>query len=291
MRLRRCHGRQARSDPRPAPWDWSGARPSKATSPASRRQSGHSSDAENALGPSADSAVTAQRLLAALLIALVVSTQAHARIDGVTFPSPPVNGVKALETMHEREVIVVEALACRDEIRFFEALLGDGVRFGGWPTDQLFAKAAFVSDRSFSSGEGASNCRSFEVSRLEEWNGDLNQVFVGRTWWPPPTRSTGPTNGCSGQSCSKVFFRLTDTVSAFSLTPQCLIAQIGSVLRQPRLGQWEWDSKTNELKYKNPGTDGLPCISSFRRSTTKRASRADLGHERRGVYAHVVLSP
>ena len=208
--------------------------------------------------------MTGLRLWAALLVALVASTQTHARIDGVSFAKPPaVNGAAALATMHEREIAVVEGLACRDEITFLEVLLGRGVRFGSWPTDQLFAKAAFISDRSFSSSHDGAFCFVHDL-KLEEWNEVLKQTFPGESLVASADTLNRAYVWLFGPSCKDVFVRLTDTVTSFSMTPECIVAQIGSVLRQPRLGQWEWDDKSNELKYKNPGTDGLPCISSFR---------------------------
>ena len=217
--------------------------------------------------------MTVRRLLAALLAALVVSTQSHAKIEQVPFPSRPGNGAKALETMHEREVVVVETLACKDEIRFVENILGDGVRFGSWPTDQLFAKAAFISDRPFHTSSDGAYCfiKNFDVG---EWNGVLGQIFPGENLVANAATLNRAYEWLFGPSC-KDRFRLDDVAhpnpvadtassTSFNMTPECLVAQIGSVLRQPRLGQWEWDKKDNKLLYKNPGTDGLPCISSFR---------------------------
>jgi len=216
--------------------------------------------------------VTVRRLLAALLIALVGTPSAQAKIEGLPFPSRPVNGVQALETMHEREVVVVETLACHDEIRFVEKLLVDGVRYGNWPTDHLLAKTAFVSDyRSYSSRNTGAHC-FISTFDLEEWKGVLGQIFPGMFLSADPDTVNRAYDILFGPSCKNVFqsglslsspIKLPPVRWTFNMTPECLIAQIGTVLRQPRLGQWEWD-KDDKLLHKNPGTDGLPCITSFR---------------------------
>ncbi len=164
--------------------------------------------------------------------------------------------------MHEREVAVVEAMTCNDERRFITSLFEDGVRFGSWPTDTLFAKAAYISDRSYSSGEGSS-CQAVETDLLA-WAPLVRQVLGDDALQASDETLNRMYASLFGPSCGSPFHRITDTMVLATLTPECLVAQIGTVLRQPRLGQWEWDRKTNELVYKNPGTDGLPCISSFR---------------------------
>lgn len=197
-----------------------------------------------------------------LFAVMLVSPAAEAHLNDLAFPIRPTTGAEALATMHGREIAVVEALTCRDEHRFITSLLDEGVRFGSWPTDTLFAKAAYISDRSFFSGEGSS-CVTVEEP-IDHWASLIRQVVGGDRVNPSHETLNRAYVALFGPSCEAVFDRLSDTTVRGILTPECLIAQIGTVLRQPRLGQWEWDKKTNALLYKNPGTDGLPCLSSFR---------------------------
>jgi len=199
---------------------------------------------------------------ACVLFAAILVNPAEAHINDLAFPVRPATGAEALATMHGREIAVVEAMTCRDERRFITSLLGDGVRFGEWPTDTLFAKAAYISDRSFSSGEGSS-CVTVEEA-VGEWTPLVRQVLGGEAGGAGDDTLNRVYESLFGPSCKTVFHRINDTTVMGTFTPECLIAQIGTVLRQPRLGQWEWDKKTNALLYKNPGTDGLPCLSSFR---------------------------
>jgi hypothetical protein len=204
-----------------------------------------------------------------LLFALLKPGAVEAHIDDLAFPTRPATGADALATIHGREIEVVEAMTCRDERRFITSLLGEGVRFGSWPTDTLFAKAAYISDRSYSRGRGSS-CQTVEDD-LAGWTPVVRQVLGDDALNASEDTLNRSYASLFGPSCQAPFHRVTDTVHRVTdtvvlgtFTPECLIAQIGTVLHQSRLGQWEWDKKTNELLYKNPGTDGLPCISSFR---------------------------
>ena len=194
---------------------------------------------------------------------------------------PPATGNDAIAGMDRRAALVVDALACGDELTFLNKI-DHGRLSGDWPVGHLIAKAAYLARTQVTCVDGE------PISRY--WGSQMGIINSkeGKALWDrfldvggenvPAGARTIPAMLFAefvqkaydirfGPACKGVVrIGRADDVR-IELTPACLMRQIAVVITDERLGRWKYSPNDDgglDLMPVSPGTTGLPCATELR---------------------------
>ena len=191
---------------------------------------------------------------------------------------PPVTGAGAIAGMDRRATLVVDAMACGDELKFLNGI-DHGRLSGDWPAGHLIAKAAYLARTQV-------DCVDVEpISR--HWGSQMGIIDSeeGKALWDrfldaggenaPPGARMMPAmlfadfiqkayDARFGPACKGIVRVDRNQDVRIELTSACLMRQIAGVITDERLGRWKYHDGGRVQVPLNPGTDGLFCATELR---------------------------
>jgi hypothetical protein len=221
-------------------------------------------------------------------VLLLYASPASATLNELDLGPPSPTGGAAFAARRFRQVAVVRALACHDELNFL-AGINEGEDTGDWPIAHLSAKAAVLTaeyDDGFGDNreDAGRSCLAHEGdTNIEKWrrlffDGDKERFEGASQEWnainaAEPVAAKVARLGTAldalyarrfGDACRTVIAPGTPTL-AFGLSRQCLMLQIAEVMGNKWHGAWKikkvGDTRTRIPKV--PGTDGLICPTDW----------------------------